>query len=117
MATKGRVPTALPSLLIDWTHNGQQITLHRTQTLQVSLPSNPSTGYTWQVDLVDEQVLAQIGDSEFIPSKPLPGSSGTEVFLFEAMAAGHTPLRLSYGRHWAGSLPPTEVFFIQVTAL
>ena len=117
IAMKSPGPTALPSLLIDRTNNGQEISLHKTQILQVSLDSSPSTGYTWQVELLDEQVLAQRGDSEFIPGTLLPGSSGTEVFHFEAIAAGRTPLRLSYDRHWAGGLPPTEVFLIQVIVL
>ncbi|MEI6403765.1 MAG: protease inhibitor I42 family protein, partial [Actinomycetota bacterium] len=70
------------------------------QTLVVSLPSNPSTGYSWTVSgAPDSAVLTQDGDITYTPSNPdvvMPGSGGSETVRFTATAAGTTTVVLDY---------------------
>ena len=45
--------------------NGSQVELASGQELEVTLESNPTTGYSWEVVEVDKAVLIQVGDAEF----------------------------------------------------
>jgi uncharacterized lipoprotein YbaY/predicted secreted protein len=95
--------------------DGKTIDLEAGQMLAVRLDSNPSTGYGWQVEQVDEAVLNQQGDPQFIqpPDSP-PGAGGAQVFLFTAVAAGQTTLMLVYTRPFEPDVAPVQTFTIQV---
>ncbi len=96
--------------------NGGQVTLKQGQTLAISLESNPTTGYSWQVLEMDAAVLQQSGETEYKQSpgsEGLVGAGGVETLRFEALAAGQTTLTLGYMRAWE-SVPPVETFTVQV---
>jgi inhibitor of cysteine peptidase len=96
--------------------NGRSSTLAVGQELIVTLPSNPSTGYRWQVTAGDATVLAQAGEAQYASEGiPRPGSGGTETFRFRAVAAGSTMLRLSYAPSYDPSAAPAETFDLSVT--
>jgi inhibitor of cysteine peptidase len=97
--------------------NGRQVTLEQGQTLAISLESNPTTGYGWQVLEMDAAVLQQSGDAEYKQSsgsEGLVGAGGVETLRFEALAPGQTTLTLGYMRPWE-SVQPLETFTLQVT--
>jgi len=97
--------------------NGGQVTLEQGQTLAISLESNPTTGYGWQVLEMEAAVLQQSGEVEYKQSsgsEGLVGAGGVETLRFEALAAGQTTLTLGYMRPWE-SVPPVETFTLQVT--
>jgi hypothetical protein len=50
---------------IDESNNGEQIELALSEILAVRLESNPSTGYVWEIDELDEHVLQQITEMPF----------------------------------------------------
>ena len=83
--------------------NGSQVELSSGQVLEVTLASNPTTGYSWEVSEVDEAVLAQLGEAEFqqapTEGEQMVGVGGTETFRF-ASATGETTLTLVYHRPW-----------------
>jgi inhibitor of cysteine peptidase len=103
---------------LDDTHNNSQKEIVRGQTLMVTLASNPTTGYSWQVAEADKAVLRQVGDAEFkssAPSNPpLVGAGGTETFHFESIGAGTTTLRLVYRRSWETGVPPIKTYTVQI---
>ncbi len=76
--------------------NGKSVALHRGDTLAVTLPANPSTGYAWKVSAVDRHVLAATANGFVAPTTKLVGAPGVAVLLFRAAAAGKTVLRLAY---------------------
>jgi PKD repeat protein/predicted secreted protein len=93
--------------------NGQIVDLNG-EVLVLNLESNPSTGYGWQVQGLDTQLLRQIGASEWLPDTPGKlGGPGTEVLRFAAIGRGQTTLNLVYARPWetaaAGSSFSLEV--------
>lgn len=96
--------------------NGTVVELGAGQALVVTLDSNPSTGYRWEVSEVDEAVLAQIGEAEFkeasTEGEQVVGAGGTETFYF-ASAAGETTLTLVYHRTWE-DVEPEQVFSVEV---
>lgn len=83
--------------------------------LTVSLPSNPTTGYNWQVGSGDARRLPSISDPVYIPpSSALPGAGGYQEFLFEAKSAGDATLVLNYKRPFEPKARPARTF--RVTA-
>ncbi|MBN1484241.1 MAG: protease inhibitor I42 family protein [Chloroflexia bacterium] len=98
--------------------NGELVELEVGQTLVVTLASNPSTGYSWQVVKAGASVLEQQGEAEYESSDtrdpPPPGSGGTETFRFEAKSAGQAELELVYHRPWEEDVEPLETFTLQV---
>ncbi len=95
---------------------GGRVDLQVGQMLTVSLESNPTTGYSWQVTRYDNAILNQLGEVEFKQGgeKGLVGAGGIETFRFEAVSAGDTSLELAYVRPWEEGVPPERVFVIQV---
>jgi len=97
--------------------NGSQVELTSGQVLEVTLESNPTTGYAWEVTEVDEAVLSQKGEAAFQQApkedEQMVGVGGTETFRF-ASATGETTLTLVYHRPWEKDVEPLETFMVQV---
>jgi inhibitor of cysteine peptidase len=76
--------------------------LHLGQTLILSLPSNPSTGYRWQFRQAIPQLLRRLGPEVY--SNPrgdaVVGSEGLSTWRFEVVGSGEEHLSLSYQRPW-----------------
>lgn len=99
------------------TESGGTILLQAGDVLVVTLPSNPSTGYSWQVLAVDPAVLVQQGDPVYQPSADgtgLVGTGGTETFRFDAISGGSVTLTLGYLRPWEQGSQPIEIFSVDV---
>jgi len=89
----------------------------------IGLQSNPTTGYSWQVD--DASLggnVRKIG-SEYVqaPSPqgpggpPLAGAGGKECITFEATATGTTTLALAYRRPFEpATVPPAKTKQLKV---
>lgn len=103
---------------LDARDDRDRIELQSGQILVITLPSNPSTGFQWQVVEADEDILQQRGEAEFVVSDPRdpppPGTGGAETFRFEAVGAGQTALELVYHRAWEEGVDPLETFSVQV---
>jgi inhibitor of cysteine peptidase len=101
---------------IDESANGTAVSLRAGQTLIVTLKSNPTTGYEWQVDHVDESVV-QPTKQEFQPASDPNrlGAPGQTVHEFQAVGAGTTDLRLVYVRPWEKGVEPEDTFQVSIT--
>jgi inhibitor of cysteine peptidase len=93
---------------------GRRIELSKGHTLDVSLASNPTTGYRWEAKDLDEEILRQIGEPEFEPQSKLVGAPGVEVLRFQAVDAGRTTLNLVYRRSWETDVEPLETYSVEV---
>jgi len=90
---------AAQSILVTEAENGTTVTLAQGDTLIVSLPSNPSTGFTWRVAKNDIAMLKLSAPSEFhMDVFWMPGTAGHESFKFDAMSSGTETLELDYSR-------------------
>lgn len=85
--------------------------------LQISLPSNPSTGFTWDEKLMvsDPTVVVQTGHEAVAPKESMPGAPGSEVWMVQALAPGNSTVSTSYGRPWEGGEKDESVFSVNVT--
>jgi len=96
--------------------NGKQVTLQVGESLTISLPGNPSTGYSWEVKSVDTTLLEQKGEAQFESSNTgLVGAGGTLILTFETLKAGSTTLELVYLRPWESDVEPLQTYSVEIT--
>ena len=78
------------------------------QTATVSLPSNPTTGYSWKVEQSND--LFEI-TSEFAEGEGgALGAGGTATFTLTPQASGETAVMFMYGRSWEEA-PESEIVY------
>jgi len=98
--------------------NGSTIEMKEGQTLVLSIGGNPTTGYTWEVESVDQNILQSAGEADYSTDFKLrpgmTGVGGTYKFKFTAVSAGVTPLKLKYWRTFEPENPPVEMFEVKV---
>ena len=104
-----------PAISVGIDQSGQAVRMQAGQELAVSLPSNPSTGYHWEIETIDSAILQQAGEPDYqpAPGTARPGQGGSVTFRFLAVAGGKTPLRLFYLPP-TGESTPAEIFFLVV---
>jgi inhibitor of cysteine peptidase len=96
--------------------NGAAVTLGDDETLVLDLDGNITTGYTWEIEAVDDSILRLVGgDFEYRSDSDLEGSPGTFTFTFEPVATGETDLRLIYHRPWEEDVDPLEIYELTIT--
>jgi len=107
------------SLIVDVNEkdDGGQVVLEQGQILVVTLESNPSTGYRWEVVEDPNSILEQVGEVEFVPSEQdeeIVGAGGWEIFRFKGVSTGQEILKLVYHRSWETDVEPVNTFSIEV---
>jgi inhibitor of cysteine peptidase len=94
--------------VIIYEQSGQTITAGVWQHFAVQLDANATTGYTWQLT-ADPGAQVQLLGHTYTPAPPQqPGSGGTELFTFQAVAAGTTTLTFGYLRPWETGVAPVQ---------
>jgi len=87
--------------------------IREDQALEITLPANPSTGYAWEIDGLDERRLPQVNGVETHQVSKGLGVPARQVIRLRAMETGEADFRLVYRRPWQADLPPTMVLSIQ----
>ena len=82
------------------------------QTLTLTLPSNPTTGYRWLVQDPAASLLRVLSPEVY--SNPedagLVGAAGQSVWRYQATAAGTGHLLMVLQQPWAPEVKPVQVF-------
>jgi inhibitor of cysteine peptidase len=89
--------------------DGSTVDVAVGETLTVELPSNPSTGYSWQV--IDPGPCDEPEAAEYIEGQQdeaLVGASGIERFEFTRSSADPGDITLEYRRPWDDASVPAE---------
>jgi uncharacterized protein YggE/predicted secreted protein len=98
--------------------NGGRVPANTIQTsvneeFEVTLDSNPSTGYEWRVASVDE-TIARLIDDKYVPSDSgLVGAGGKQILTFETLKEGKTTIVLEYVRPWEPE-SPADLYSLEV---
>src|SRR4051794_31386438 len=97
--------------------NGSVINTDPETTIAISLDGNPTTGYEWTLDNVDQSII-QSTQSNFVKSTSTAiGAGGMYVFTVKAVKKGNTRLSLKYWRRWEGDKSVIKRFEIQVNVI
>ena len=72
------------------------------QTVTLTLDSNPTTGFSWQVEQSEELFRVESIYTEDRTDEPITGSGGTETITLTPLKAGKTEVTLTYARPWEG---------------
>ena len=80
------------------------------KTFIVTLESNPTTGYQWQLNKSFDKKYVELIKSEFKRSKTdLVGAPGTEIWTFKALKSGTIKLSFKYARSWEKDVAPIKI--------
>jgi inhibitor of cysteine peptidase len=114
LTATGCSPTPPATVTLGAQDDGRTITLKSGDTLIIELEGNPTTGFSWEVEAVDDAILALQGDAQYTASETgLVGSGGVFTFTFRAASKGQTPLQLVYHRSWE-NVAPEDTFEVTV---
>jgi inhibitor of cysteine peptidase len=99
--------------------NGGHVDVRKGQVLVVTLESNPTTGYSWEVANATEGILTQKGEAEYVQGNAgnnLLGAGGTETFRFDVVGTGEANLKLIYHRTFEPGVEPAQTYEVALTA-
>lgn len=100
--------------------SGGEKTLAVGDLLIVTLDSNATTGYSWNLsEISDAAIIRYVSDEYVAPEQsdpPVVGTPGQEVWTFEALAAGTAAISMRYIQPWMPDADPAETFDITVIA-
>ncbi len=111
--------SACKSISIDESANGKEVRISPSTSLKVTLESNPTTGFEWElVQISDANVLEKssnkyVGDFHLFGSG-MVGAGGKEVWTFKALEKGHSTLYMEYSQPWDKGSKGAEKFSLTV---
>ena len=80
-----------------------------------TLPSNPTTGYQWQLMKPLAETTVKLVSHEYrAPQTGLVGAGGREIWVFRTMGPGETEIALGYLRSWEKGVPPVNIQTIRL---
>jgi inhibitor of cysteine peptidase len=108
-----KAPTPQP-ISITEADKGDAVTMNVGQTIQVTLPTDPSTGYEWLLVSEGSPVLEFLMPSSFEQQGDNPGAGGLETFTFVGLQPGETWISMIYHRTFEPEIPAVQTFELQV---
>jgi inhibitor of cysteine peptidase len=92
--------------------SGCPLSLHSGQDVLITLSSNPSTGFLWEIQDAAPGVLRSLGPGVY--SNPedagLVGSAGLSTWQYKAQYPGNGRLLMVYRRSWEADVAPAKTF-------
>ena len=87
-------------------------TLELGQTLTLSLPSNPTTGFRWDIRESADKVLRSLGPEVYRTPEAagIVGAGGVSSWRFTAHSRGEDRLLLTYQQPWEPHAKPAQTF-------
>jgi len=96
-------------------YDSHRIKVRPGHTFSISLKSNPSTGYMWQIQNPIDKTLLIIVNKTFAPQKrKLAGSPGKEVWRFKALKKGTIFIEFAYKRSWEKEIVKRTTYSIVI---
>jgi inhibitor of cysteine peptidase len=88
------------------------LSMHQGQELTLSLRSNPSTGFRWEVKEAAGGVLKSLGPEVYSHPEDagLVGSAGQSTWRYKAQNPGNGRLLMIYQRPWETEVAPARTF-------
>jgi predicted secreted protein len=115
MDSYGELPTAGGGYSnITESHNGKTLNLKNGETFYLKLYENPSTGYSWQLNL--SKGLSILSDNYTQDPEPpgYVGGGGTHLWVIKAVTQGSQQVNGIYKRSWENTTGTEENFTLYV---
>ena len=95
--------------------NSSEIDVNLGEEFVIVLDGNPTTGYQWMTENIDEAFIKFLS-SKYEPSSNTPGSGGRYVWTFRAVSQGKSNITMKYLRPWEKDIEPIkkQVFSINI---
>ncbi len=82
----------------------------------LTLESNPSTGYQWEISQPLDETKVKLVESLYnTPKRDRVGAAGVELWVFRAVGSGQTTISMKYVRPWEKDAPPAETATCAIT--
>jgi inhibitor of cysteine peptidase len=112
-------PSPMPprQQVVTETGNGTTISLENEETFYLRLQENPSTGYSWELNL--SQGLSLVSDQYYPPEfekgeQPLVGVGGVHLWEIKADSEGTQQVTAIYKRNWENETGEEDRFTLNV---
>lgn len=101
--TPSPTPAGTPAAVLSFNQesNGKNVTIGEGTPFSLSLPENPTTGYSWY--LSHSAGITLLGDEYIAPSTQLIGAGGTHMWTFVGEKRGDQRIYAEYRRPWVPS--------------
>jgi predicted secreted protein len=87
------------------------------ETIRITLCSNPSTGFSWEVPVLPASAAVALVDHAVVAPDGAPvGAAGSETFTFKVGAPGTTDVPFAYSQPWAGGTKGAKTVLLTVVA-
>jgi inhibitor of cysteine peptidase len=93
---------------------GETFTARVGDTIQLTLPGQPSTGYQWTLNT--STVLKQVGKPQFTANNETMGAKGKMLWTFDVVSTGTVAMRALLEGPDTGSTGPAQEFDFTVAA-
>ena len=117
VSTTGSGSSAMPvdSVTLSERDSGSTVSVKMGQTLAISLPANPSTGYSWNLTTSPSTTtISKVSNTYQAAPTAVVGSGGLELWQFLALKTGTTSLTLKYAHSWEISTTTEKEFTLTV---
>jgi inhibitor of cysteine peptidase len=86
-------------ITIEKSQNGKKILAQKGDVVKVLLPENPTTGYLWKINSIDDKHLSY-SEEEYKISGGAVGAGGMKTFYLKVINKGKSELHFALGRPW-----------------
>ena len=94
--------------------NAEEKSVKVDKAFKISLQSNPSTGYKWEVSL-HKAFLKLEADRFRSSTSPLVGAGGTQEFVLLPIRQGKTKVHFIYKRPWEKSIARKKTYILHIS--
>lgn len=108
-------PVSAPINVDGSSYIGNPVDIQLGDTLEINLPSNAATGFSWQlIQISDPSILQYTGNTYAANSTPLPGAPGNESWLFKPLKSGTTSVLMQYSQPWTGGIKGAQSIAVTI---
>ena len=93
---------------------GKSVAVRPGEVVCISLDENPSTGYRWELEHDDDQILRLLTSGYISDSGAGVGGGGQHVWKFMAENYGEVQLTMKHRRSWEGDKSAIELLEITI---
>ena len=96
-------PKEVVSVVLTKEDSGSVVHIDEEYFFEIELEGNPSTGFWWHFESLDEQYLKLVREEAEKISKERLGAPVLGRWVFKAKRCGETTVKMAYYRKWEGA--------------